>query len=80
MARGAISSHDPSAVLETVMKSAVKKTLATCSISRIPAANGSSGSDPLTYVPGPPTADPTENLRAFGFGVGLVLTDMLERG
>lgn len=52
-----------------VTKLAVKNTLATPSRARRSLTNGSSGSDPLTYVPGPPTAVPTVNLKALGFGV-----------
>ena len=38
------------------------------------AAKSSCGSDPRTYVAGPPTGTPQLNLSAFGFGVGAVVT------
>ena len=53
-----------------VTKSAVMKMLVTPAIPSRPAAIVSSGSDPATNVAGPPTASPTENLAALGFGVG----------
>lgn len=62
-----------------VTKSAVKKTLATPSISSSSPSHGSSGAAPLTWVPGPPTDSPTENLRAFGFGVLSTATAMPNR-
>lgn len=52
-----------------VTKLAVKNTLATPSSAKRSLRKGSSGSEPLTYVPGPPTGDPTVNLKALGFGV-----------
>lgn len=74
MASGVIESQEASGVLEIVTKSAVKKTLATPSRVRISDAHFSWGSAPCTRVPGPPTATPTENLVAFGLGVGSTRT------
>lgn len=62
-----------------VTKSAVKNTLATPSSSNKEVRNSSSVSAPFTYVPGPPTGSPTENLRAFGFGVGSTVTGIAAR-
>lgn len=62
-----------------VTKSAVKNTLATPSSSSSCARNSSSGFEPLTTVPGPPTGSPTENLRALGFGVGSTVTGIAAR-
>jgi len=75
-----IDSQEESGVLEMVTKSAVMKMLVTPGMSRSPAANGSSGLEPATKVAGPPTGSPTENLAAFGFGVGATLTGMSWRG
>lgn len=66
---GVIPSHDASAVLERVTKSAVMKMLVTPSIAMRSAASGSSTAPPATYVLGPPTGAPTVNLRALGLGV-----------
>lgn len=63
-----------------VTKSAVMKMLVTPGMARRPAASGSLGLDPATNVAGPPTGSPTENLAAFGFGVGATLTGMGHRG
>lgn len=52
-----------------VTKSAVKNTLATPSRPRRSARKASSGAEPLTKVPGPPTGWPTANFMALGFGV-----------
>lgn len=60
-----------------VTKSAVRNTLATPLRSSNARTQGSSGSDPLRCVPGPPTGSPTVNFVAFGFGVGSTLTAML---
>lgn len=62
-----------------VTKSAVKKTLATPSRANSSVTNPSSASAPFTYVPGPPTGWPTENLSAFGFGVCSTRTGMSAR-
>ena len=59
-----------------VTKSAVKNTLATPSRASNCDAHASSASTPCTRVPGPPTATPTVNLVAFGFGVGSTRTAM----
>lgn len=74
MASGVMESQEASGVLEMVTKSAVKKTLATPSRARSSDAHCSSGSAPRTSVPGPPTGVPTENLVAFGLGVGSTRT------
>lgn len=52
-----------------VTKSAVKNTLPTPSSASRSDTYLSSGDEPLTYVPGPPTGSPTVNFIAFGFGV-----------
>jgi hypothetical protein len=75
-----MSSHDASAVLESVMKSEVMKTLVTPTIASNAAAVGSSAGRPSTKVAGPPTSVPTVNLRAFGFGVLLISTAMTRSG
>jgi len=75
-----IDSHEESGVLEMVTKSAVMKMLVTPDMANKAAASGSSGLEPATKVAGPPTACPTENLAAFGFGVGETLTGMGLRG
>lgn len=69
MASGAIASHDASGTLDSVTKSFVMNTLVTPSMAIRAAPIGSSVSLPATTVVGPPTSTPTENFRAFGFGV-----------
>lgn len=79
VADGAMVSHEPVGVFEMVTKSAVRKTLVTSSMPSSSPTKASSGSDPLTYVPGPPTGDPTLNFIALGLGVGSDLTGIGRR-
>ena len=59
-----------SGLFEIVMKSAVMNMLVTPASSSISEAAGLSAGCPAMNVAGPPTGTPTENLTAFGFGVG----------
>ena len=72
---GTIASQSTSGVPETVTKSAVRNTLRTPSSARIGATLGSASSA-FVYVTGPPTALPTMNFIAAGFGVRSTVTGM----
>lgn len=71
-----MSSHEESGVLEIVTKSAVMNKLVTPSSASKGPANGSSSCCPATKVFGPSTGWPTVNFKAFGLGVGSILTAM----
>lgn len=75
-ASGVMVSQSASGIFVRVTKSALMKTLATPSISSSAAAVGSSAVLPFTKVAGPPTAAPTLNFKAFGFGVLLTVMAM----
>lgn len=70
-----MASQSASALLVSVTKSAVLKTLTTPSMASKSAPSGSSTSSPAK-VAGSPTGRPTPNFMALGLGVGSGVTTM----